>query len=95
MLEHSEIAGIMGKTVKMMNSLLPHLNNTNDDAATQEAIQEYLSIRSELRWLCDKFEHSLLNDPDIQWIWKDKPNMSWLNIYDRISFINRKLFTIL
>lgn len=95
MLEHSEIAGIMGKTVKMMAALLPHLNNTNDDAATQKAVQEYLSIRSELRWLCDKFEHSLLNDPDIQWIWKDKSNMSWFNIYDRLSFINRKLFTII
>jgi hypothetical protein len=95
MLEHDEIVDIMAKSVKMMGEIADKIKAGHENIPTDVAIKEYYGIRNELKWLCDKFEHSLLKDQEMQWIWKDKSNMSWFNIYDRLSFINRKLFTIL
>lgn len=95
MLEHSEIVEIIQKSVRMMNDIVQHLNDPGEESADDKIIKRYNDILMELKWLCDKFEHNLLNDPDMQWIWKDKPNKTWLNIYDRLSFINRKLFVVL
>ena len=95
MIENSEIVGIIEKSVRMMNDIVRHLNDPGEESADDKTIKRYNDILMELKWLCDKFEHSLLNDPDMQWIWKDKHNKTWFNIYDRLSFINRKLFVVL
>jgi hypothetical protein len=79
----------------MMSEIAEKIKSGHENTPPDEAVKEYYGIRNELKWLCDKFERGLLDDPEMQWIWKDKPNMTWLNIYDRLSFINRKLFTVL
>jgi hypothetical protein len=87
------LLGLLGKGIQLSQDLLPMLEESGTQSVSPPMMEQYLNLVQELH--SQKSNESVLSDESWEWIWDTKRDLSNLQLYGRLAWLNYTLFDLL